>query len=341
MAVSLAKAGRLKPKVRLGQAISEFQADLSSIEMAQFQSHQQNASKSPPDIRDIMQITAESSQFTGPQGRCFGPRLTNILQAVQKFAALGYIVVGGSQNMLACGVWSLVRLTLLTVVKRSAYFERLSSMLMAGGRSAPRNQIMGAIYPQSVRLRESMTECFIVIVQLCHYMLKLSRKTGFGQWLATLVDSKLAVFESDLGRWATSTKEEVRIPMTQQVAHEATENSRFRSVMRRRHETDGHEKQLRAWKRILYTCLGYDHEASWKRTRKLGNSNIYKMSNVYSAWKLAEALSTLLCIGKLGSGKSVLLANAVDDLTLNANATATIAYFSWQHEALESMNAQP
>jgi hypothetical protein len=62
--------------------------------------------------------------------------------------------------------------------------------------------------------------------------------------------------------------------MTQQVAHEATENSRFRSVMRRRHEADGLEKQLRARERILDTCSGYDHEATWKRTRELDNSNM-------------------------------------------------------------------
>jgi hypothetical protein len=35
------------------------------------------------------------------------------LQAVQQFAAIGDIVVGGSQNLLACSVWSVVRLMLL------------------------------------------------------------------------------------------------------------------------------------------------------------------------------------------------------------------------------------
>jgi hypothetical protein len=36
MATSLTKAGRLKPEARLGQAISEFQTGLSSIEMVSF-----------------------------------------------------------------------------------------------------------------------------------------------------------------------------------------------------------------------------------------------------------------------------------------------------------------
>ncbi|KAL3490396.1 ankyrin repeat-containing domain protein [Aspergillus germanicus] len=56
--------------------------------------------------------------------------------------------------------------------------------------------------------------------------------------------------------------------------------------------------------------------------------------------KIRQFSSTLLCVGKLGSGKSVLLANVVDDLFSNANATATIAYFFCQHDALERMKAQ-
>lgn len=111
MSTSIAKAGRLKPEVRLGQAISEFQGDLSSLQKATFRAHQ--TSVTPPGIRDVMQLTAEINRASGPQGRCFGPRLTNILQTVQQFAALGDVVVGGTQNLLACGVWSLVRMTFL------------------------------------------------------------------------------------------------------------------------------------------------------------------------------------------------------------------------------------
>jgi hypothetical protein len=100
------------------------------------------------------------------------------LQAVQQPADLGNIVVGGSQNLLACGVWSLVRLTLL-VCRDSANLSFLTPVL---------------------RLRH---------------------------WLATTIDSKLAVFQSDLDLWATSIKDEVNLIMAQQLANEATQHSRF------------------------------------------------------------------------------------------------------------------
>jgi len=70
-----------------------------------------------------MRLTAEIDRHglgrVARGSRCFGPRLTNFLQAVQQFAALGDIVVGGSQNIIACGVWSLVRTSLLVSISTS------------------------------------------------------------------------------------------------------------------------------------------------------------------------------------------------------------------------------
>jgi hypothetical protein len=119
MSVVLATASRLKPEIRLAQAVSQFEADLSSDQKATFRTYRSQSRDSPPDLSDVMRLTAEidrrASGETGTR-RCFGPRLTNFLQAVQQFAGLGDIIVGGSQNIIACGVWSLVRMSLLVGV---------------------------------------------------------------------------------------------------------------------------------------------------------------------------------------------------------------------------------
>ena len=119
MSVALANASRLKPEIRLAQAVSQFEADLSSEQKTRFRTSRSQWRDSPPDPSDVMRLTAEIDRHvSGKVGgrRCFGPRLTNFLQAVQQFAALGDIVVGGSQNIIACGVWSLVRMSLLVGV---------------------------------------------------------------------------------------------------------------------------------------------------------------------------------------------------------------------------------
>jgi len=119
MSVVLANASRLKPEIRLAQAISHFEADLSSEQKATFRIYRSQSSDSPPRPSDVMRLTAEIDRRTSGKvggGRCYGPRLTNVLQAIQQFAALGDIIVGGSQNIIACGVWSLVRMALLVGV---------------------------------------------------------------------------------------------------------------------------------------------------------------------------------------------------------------------------------
>lgn len=37
-------------------------------------------------------------------------------QAVQQFTALGDIIVGGSQNLVACGIWTVFRTSLLVSI---------------------------------------------------------------------------------------------------------------------------------------------------------------------------------------------------------------------------------
>lgn len=105
----------LKPEIRLAQAVSQFEADLSSEQKNVFYNYRSQSLHSPPDLSDVRRLTAEIDRRASGKvgGRCFGPRFTNFLQVVQQFAALGDVIVGGSQNIIACGVWSLLRMSLL------------------------------------------------------------------------------------------------------------------------------------------------------------------------------------------------------------------------------------
>lgn len=112
MAGVISRATHLKPDIRLAQAISEFVSDLPD---EQKRIHRAQSNANPPDPSDVMRLTAEIDQKAAGKvgGRCYGPRMTNFLHAVQQFAAIGDVVVGGSQNILACGIWVIVRMSLL------------------------------------------------------------------------------------------------------------------------------------------------------------------------------------------------------------------------------------
>ena len=125
MSVLPANISRLKPEIRLAQAVSQFEADLSSEQKTTFRTYRSQSCDSPPDPKDVMRLAAEiDRQASGKVSgrRCFGPRLISFLQAVQQYAALGDIVVGGAQNIIACGVWSLVRMSLLVGFFDLGYF---------------------------------------------------------------------------------------------------------------------------------------------------------------------------------------------------------------------------
>jgi len=81
MSRALASAAPLKAEIRLAQAVSLFEADLSTEQKATFRTYRSHSRISPPDIRDVMRLTAEIDRHTGKfgGGRCFGPRLTNVL----------------------------------------------------------------------------------------------------------------------------------------------------------------------------------------------------------------------------------------------------------------------
>ena len=115
MSKALAKASSLKPEIRLAQAVSEFEAGLSKEQKSEFRTLKSQSLSTTPTPSDVMRLTAEVDRRMSKKygGQCFGPRFTNFLQGVQQFAAIGDVVVGGSQNMIACGVWSLVRMSLL------------------------------------------------------------------------------------------------------------------------------------------------------------------------------------------------------------------------------------
>lgn len=362
MALALATAFRLKPEIRLAQAVSEYEADLTMEQKHRFNSYKTQVHKCPPQIHDVMRLTAEIDQKVSPnvgRGRCYGPRFTNFLQAIQQFVGLGDIIVGGSQNLIACGVWSVARMSLLvsdatrdpsdfrhqpslyqSIGYSATYLEKVSRLFMTIGRSAPRYQSMAAIYPRSKELQSNLCEYFIVVVRLCHKILRFTQKSAVMQFTTALNSSALDSDQSELEIWATAIKEEVDLLMAVRSEDEANKNAVFRNWSFASKSLESHQRQFAATRRILDSCSRYDYQANWKKTRKIGNATIFKSDAKYQNWKSCQDSSTLMYTGRLGSGKSVLMANIVDDLNLDAQSNSTVAYFFCRHDESESLKAK-
>ncbi|KAI9668478.1 MAG: hypothetical protein M1829_005356 [Trizodia sp. TS-e1964] len=331
MSSALTNASPLKPEIQLAQAVSQFEADLASEQKSSFRASRAQARDSPPDPSDIMRLTAEIERRIAGRGRCFGPRFTSFLEACQQFAAIGDTIVGSTQSQIASGVWTVVRISLLMITKYTSYLEKLSSLLMATGRSAPRYQTMALLYPRSKILQSYMSEYYLVVVRLCHQLLNFTHKSILRQLASTLSDSEAKSYQSELDKWANLIKEEVNLLMAKEV--KAFSSKFSKSVLL--------QKTIKTNLRLLNICSTYNYETTWKQTRKVGNATLFNQNAEYQDWKDREYSSTLIYTGKLGAGKSVLLANIVDDLHLHfQNKNTVVAYFFCRYDIPKSLKAR-
>ncbi|KAF5987863.1 nucleoside phosphorylase [Fusarium coicis] len=90
---------------------------------------------------------------------------------------------------------------------------------------------------------------------------------------------------------------------------------------------------------LLEIQLNHDYVATWKRIRKLGSSSLFFVEPNYQRFVNSSGSSTLLCSGNVGAGKSVILANMVDDLSQKRLENAQIAFFFCLWDGVESLQA--
>lgn len=114
MSSGLAVAARLKPEIRLAQAISEFSLSLSNDKdrHVRFKNLQ---TRIPPSASEIIQLTEEINRDGARRHKSWRPhatRLLPVLERIRQFAPIGDVLIGGAQNLLASGVWAAVRLAL-------------------------------------------------------------------------------------------------------------------------------------------------------------------------------------------------------------------------------------
>lgn len=213
------------------------------------------------------------------------------------------------------------------------------------GLTCPRYQDFGLLYPKSARLQRALCEYFVVIVRLCKQAVVFLKKTFWSQLSSSILkpfESEFGKFHQDLEILAGCIREEVSLASNQAQQNEAAEMSSFRVFAKKFSTRDLEE--ARTWKRkkaellFLNACSDYDHVKSWKQARKRGNVSWIYSDERYKKWKQEEVSSTLWCTGILGSGKTVLSANVVEDLRVTTSAA--VAYFFCRHDDVKSLQAR-
>jgi ankyrin repeat protein len=129
--------------------------------------------------------------------------------------------------------------------------------------------------------------------------------------------------------------------MAKKIEEEAQENSRFRALSSKLSISGSYQQRIYTKLRVLELCSKYDYETTWKQIRKVGNATFFCQAPEYKEWTAQAHSCTLIYTGKLGSGKSVLLANVVDDLHVHLQSKdITVTYFFCRHDIPESLKAR-
>jgi hypothetical protein len=220
--------------------------------------------------------------------------------------------------------------------------ENLSLVFMEIGRSSPRYQELALLYPRSKSLQASINEYFVVIVRFCQNLYQFAQKSTLRQIASSLSDPTVKTAQSELASWAREIRDEVRVLTARRIEEEAEENSRFRSLSKKFSKTVSSQQQLAVKLRVLNSCSSYDYETTWKQIRKIGNTTLFAQSDDYLKWRTQAKSCTLLYLGFLGCGKSVTMANIVDDLSLFVAEAhdVLVVYFFVRHDLPASLKAR-
>jgi hypothetical protein len=151
----------------------------------------------------------------------------------------------------------------------------------------------------------------------------------------------LKTYQGDLERWAVSIREEVQLLTTEKMHEDGHEIAKISTMVLKGLSFVSHQRSLQRKLRMLDLCSKYDFQTTWKQIRKTGNSSLFSECPDYQNWRGQSISSTLTYVGKLGSGKSVLLAHMVDDLSswVNDRVVSNCLLFC-RYDISESLKAR-
>lgn len=250
-------------------------------------------------------------------------------------------MIGGSQNVIATSIWCAVRLSLQvcdpwnpftsdlfvadfqTATNFRGYFERLSSLFMKLGTSWELHHEFSQIFPQSEALQTFLCEYLIVLMRLCRKAVVFSNKSLAGQLWSSLgasFESEFRPLQEEMDKWGLLIQHK-----TQQLAIT--------------HVVDAEMFRRRDYKqRILHLMSPNQpqHTTTWRRHRRKGGCKWIYQTTAFNAWISEDDSSTLRISGKLGSGKTVTMANIVAQM----NMQQTCAFYFCTFEEKESLKAR-
>lgn len=178
------------------------------------------------------------------------------------------------------------------------YFEKLSTLFMRLGTLWALHEDFAQLFPRSEVLQNYFCEYLIVLMKLCNKIVVFSQKKTGAQLFSSLgssFDSEFGIIQNELDQWGYLIQQNAQILATKMATGAET----------------GRVEDLK--QRILRQISPHQNEfvTRWRRQRRKGTCKWIFDTPSFEDWKASRASATLCVSGKLGSGKTVSMANIV------------------------------
>ncbi|KAM7212606.1 hypothetical protein V8F06_012027 [Rhypophila decipiens] len=314
---ALTLSGRLKPEARLGVALSEFAEALEEKQKRRFLQMRVQSNKFAPSAEDVIRMTEELNREGARLHKTWQPystRLGAFPTGLQSLASLGDVVIGGSQNLIACGVWFAVRACLQASIGVLTYFDKVSTLFLKLGTSWALHRDFAQLFPRSPELQAYLAEYLINIVVLCKKVVVFGKKSSLSQFATAFLSSFKSDFDpllSELDHWARLIQQKTNLLSTESMLNAETGAvERSMNLARRLSASGKRQRNFDLKQRLLLRLCPQqpDYEAQWRRQRRKRTCYWIFETAAYMNWRAdarqAPRSTALWVWGSLGSGKT-------------------------------------
>ncbi|KAJ5266574.1 NACHT nucleoside triphosphatase [Penicillium angulare] len=200
---------------------------------------------------------------------------------------------------------------------------------------------MAALFHHSRDLQLAVSEYFIVVVRVCSDMLQFTKMSSLKRVASYVSDKILIEYQMELQSWGEVIRDELQIERAKKRQQEEAANSKSRNILGELFQSSSNQEKFQAKQQILDFCSQFEYMTTWKQSRRMGNTKLFRDCESYKAWKSDQSCSTLVYTGKLGVGKSVMCANMVDDLQMPLDGEKrVVAFFFIRDDTAETLTAR-
>jgi len=350
MAMALASQSSreaLSPTKQLTEAVDDFQNILTEDQRTALKKI-----KSIPDADAVLVFTAELDASQQHRRRSIATRLHSVLESVQQFSAVIDAFVSSNPE-IAARVWGSVRLTIQIAFNFTSYYEVFSNLFMGFASHCPRYAEYEVLYPNSVRLQTALCNFHASLIRCCKHAVEVAKRDWKTQLLNAVWQSPEQEFKPDISnlqRCGDEVREEIGLAKAradfqdQELQRKEIEAaSGYRHKLKRiLSQTGDNLDTMKEWqlqqdkrrsqerrRRLLDSLSSHDHLPPYKRACKERHCNTAEWAfdtAEFRRWKEGDS-PWIWCSGKIGSGKTILVANAVRHVLQCKSKTENVAFF--------------